>query len=140
MRAACERRVREARSALLSRSGRAVRDVLMEIIDDEQSARASLPSTGATGGGGGGGGGGAAAPAAAGDSAMQESPCGGGQWDEAFDDALTAGERADLLAHLEAVLKEEGARVEAELSQQHAVLREADEHAELAYLVELCER
>ena len=133
MRAACERRVREARSALLSRSGRAVRDVLMEIIDDEQSARASLPSTGAAGGGGGGAGGGAAA----GDSAMQESPCGGGQWDEAFDDALTAGERADLLAHLEAVLKEEGARVE---SQQHAVLREADEHAELAYLVELCER
>lgn len=137
MRAACERRVREARSALLSRSGRAVRDVLMEIIDDEQSARLPPPSGAAEDGGGGGGG-------AAGDSAMQEFPGGGGggggQWDEAFDDALTADERADLLAHLEAVLNEEGARAEAELSQQHAVLREAEEHAELAYLVELCER
>lgn len=151
MRAACVARVREARAALQNRSRPAVRQVLEEIIDDEQQGRQAVSgAVGGTVGCGGGAfggavgcGGGAVGGAAGGggeDAAMHGENAGaargeGGfaEWDEALEDALSADERAELLVHLEAVLLEE------ELL-QHAELRDAEEDAELRYLVGLCER
>ena len=140
MRAACVARVREARAALQNRSRPAVRQVLEEVIDDEQQGRQAV--SGAVGGAAGCGSGavGGAAGGGGEDAAMHGENAGaargeGGfaEWDEALEDALSADERAELLVHLEAVLLEE------ELL-QHAELRDAEEDAELRYLVGLCER
>jgi hypothetical protein len=142
MRAACEARVRAARAALRDKGRQCVRSALEGIIDDEQHSMlvcygddggASCGEgggEGVTAGGGGGGGvvvddahfGGAAGDA-------------GGEWDEALEDALTVDERAELLAHLEAVLLEE----EEELSQRRAELRNAEENEEIGYLIGLFE-
>ena len=140
MRAACVARVREARAALQNRSRPAVRQVLEEIIDDEQQGRQAV--SGAVGGavgcggeavGGAAGGGGEDAAMHGENAGAARGEGGFAEWDEALEDALSADERAELLVHLEAVLLEE------ELL-QHAELRDAEEDAELRYLVGLCER